>query len=335
MKVYTRISFLFIFVLNAFFIFVSNKKFRYYSYDEIISIFNDLAKKCPQYIKIDTSQRRYGLPSAGECGKNKEKCQNLIVFMTDFNTMNSYRPHIYISGLLHGDEVIGATTLTELALYMCNNDKDRHNRDRNSKENWVLDLLKKTYFVFTPMTNAYGYSNGIREDYVTYSNGNTGLEDPNRDFPYFNITGKVTNDCMKTVAARTVNELFREHIFVNALTFHGGLNAIGYPWGNYVHLLNEKLASEAPDFYSGRQTALILQKYSSSSIPNNNIPDYTIGDMVEMVIILIFYFIDFRVILLMVVWKTGLMRAAGKTKSEISQIFRLNNVIPVPLVVTV
>jgi len=40
---------------------------------------------------------------------------------------------------------------------------------------------------------------------------------------------------MQTITARSVNELLREHIFLQVLSFHGGLNAIGYPWGNYLH----------------------------------------------------------------------------------------------------
>ncbi len=55
---------------------------------------------------------------------------------------------------------------------------------------------------------------------------------------------------MQTITARTVNELFREHLFLQALTFHGGLNAIGYPWGNYVHQDGSK-SRECPDFNAG------------------------------------------------------------------------------------
>ena len=55
---------------------------------------------------------------------------------------------------------------------------------------------------------------------------------------------------MQTVTARSVNELFREHMFIQVLTFHGGLNAIGYPWGNYVHQDGSK-SKECPDFNSG------------------------------------------------------------------------------------
>ena len=95
---------------------------------------------------------------------------------------------------------------------------------------------------------------------------------------------------MMSITARTVNELFREHIFVSSITFHGGLNAIGYPWGNFVHI-NSK---ESPDFNSFRgsiilyeEIATILRNYTDSKIDNNIIP-YEIDDMTHMVILIIF-----------------------------------------------
>ena len=36
--------------------------FNYRSYSEIISLFENLAKKCPRYLKIDYAQNRYNLP---------------------------------------------------------------------------------------------------------------------------------------------------------------------------------------------------------------------------------------------------------------------------------
>jgi hypothetical protein len=52
--------------------------------------------------------------------------------------------------------------------------------------------------------------------------------DPNRDFPY-DITDPTL--CMQTIAARTLNEVFRAHLFQLALTFHAGMEVIGYEWG--------------------------------------------------------------------------------------------------------
>lgn len=40
---------------------------------------------------------------------------------------------------------------------------------------------------------------------------------------------------MRSVAARAVNEVWREHLFQLALTFHGGMTAIAYEWGAPNH----------------------------------------------------------------------------------------------------
>ena len=78
-----------------------------------------------------------------------------------------------------------------------------------------------------------------------------GTFDPNRDFPYF--SNQVTDySCMNTITARTVNELYTEFLFVLAVTFHGGDNVIGYPWGNYAHLYSEKVSREAPDINAAK-----------------------------------------------------------------------------------
>lgn len=66
---------------------------------------------------------------------------------------------------------------------------------------------------------ALGYYRNRREE---------GPIDPNRDFPYdLNDNTK----CMQTIAGRTANEIYREHMFQLALTFHGGMEVVAYEWG--------------------------------------------------------------------------------------------------------
>jgi len=120
MKFYLKKIYLLLFFILLQILFTNQIDFKYRSYSEIISLFENLAKKCPRYLKIDYAQNRYNLPySHGEC--EEKKCQHLIVFMTDFFTFTEDRPHIYISGLLHGNEVIGGNTLSELAIFLCEN----------------------------------------------------------------------------------------------------------------------------------------------------------------------------------------------------------------------
>ena len=74
---------------------------------------------------------------------------------------------------------------------------------------------------------ALGYYQNTREE---------AKNDPNRDFPY---DLKDFSKCMRTIAGRTVNEIYREHMFQLALTFHGGMEVVAYEWGApswYDHL---------------------------------------------------------------------------------------------------
>lgn len=94
------------------------------------------------------------------------------------------------------------------------------------------------------MTNAVGYYHYEREERVNITspnylhnnnkkiprNNKQGLSfDINRDFPY-NTDSK---QCLNTIAGRVIHEIYTQNVIVSALTFHGGINVIGYPWGSY------------------------------------------------------------------------------------------------------
>jgi len=106
-----------------------------------------------------------------------------------------------------------------------------------------------------PSANAKGYHDDVREE--------NGL-DPNRDFPYM-THGK----CMRTTAGRAINEIYREHIFPLALTFHGGMVAIAYEWGSPNH---PSPSDESPDDTGMKQLGAMLKNYASGS-------HYTAGRM--------------------------------------------------------
>lgn len=250
---------------------IKAEQYKYYSYTDIFSFFESLSRTCPQYIKIDTSQNRYGLNSVPGCGDSD--CLNLIVYLTDFDTLTLNRPQYYISGLVHGNEEIGPTTIVEFAKYFCDN-----------KQNKSLfhNILKNKMFIMTPMTNAYGYYNHNREDKVIEFDNRKSLEDPNRDFPYSDENTEEMS-CMRTITGRTINEIFNEHIIIGAITFHGGTNVLGYAWGNYIHKVGKK-STEAPDHSAFRTIGEIMKEASSSELnQKTNIPDYRLGDMTSTV----------------------------------------------------
>jgi hypothetical protein len=118
------------------------------------------------------------------------------------------------------------------------------------------------------MTNAVGYYYNEREERVARNHEEflnnhdrqfrpfESTFDINRDFPYNQANNR---DCFNTIAARIVNELFVENLFVSAITFHGGVAELGYPWGSYNHVEQKGykyISKEAPDYnafdYIGR-----------------------------------------------------------------------------------
>ena len=119
------------------------------------------------------------------------------------------------SGCLHGNERVGPTTVVELARLLAENYYYGENE-------WLKRLVKTRSIYIMPSANARGYYQNTREE--------NGI-DPNRDFPY----DTPASECMKTTAARAVNELWREHLFQLAITFHGGMRAISYEWGSNNH----------------------------------------------------------------------------------------------------
>ena len=150
--------------LNIFFIIITfnlcltENLYKHYDYDHIFQEFIELSKTCSNYIKIDTAQSRYNLDSVNFCGKNKP-CLNLIVFLTDFDSYTLDRPTYYITASIHGDEVIGSSSLVEFAKYFCNS----YNKKKNSLYH---NILKTKLIVMTPMVNAYGYYHKKRDDLI-------------------------------------------------------------------------------------------------------------------------------------------------------------------------
>lgn len=132
---------------------------------------------------------------------------------------------------------------------------------------WLARLVSTRRIIILPTANALGYYHKRRLE---------NNKDPNRDFPY---DLKDNTACMTTIAARTINELFREHIFQLALTFHAGTTAIGYEWGapHYSGMLS-------PDHLAQDDIAQGYSRYSGK-LPAafNPIPSYPVGTMNDIV----------------------------------------------------
>jgi hypothetical protein len=76
---------------------------------------------------------------------------------------------------------------------------------------------------------------------------------------------------MRTIGGRTLNEVFREHLFQMALTFHGNTELIGYEWGadSFRGVLS-------PDDEAQNVIASSLSNYGGGW---NGVSDYSFGPM--------------------------------------------------------
>ncbi|KAL7509201.1 hypothetical protein ACHAXN_007366 [Cyclotella atomus] len=222
-----------------------------------------------------------------------------------------YIPDVFLSGSVHGDERVGPTSLIEMASllvesayceslprmrYHPKSPQNNNNIDDESQKNhdetlwsqelmssqmcrtsllskgipppyrqWLARLASTRRIVIIPTANALGYSQNVREE---------NRIDPNRDFP-FDIQKGDEGQCMQTIAGRSINELFRSHLFPIGLTFHGGMEVIGYEWGAPTYL-----NKDAPDAVAQNMIAEGYSRYANG-FPHHKAYDYgTMNDKV-------------------------------------------------------
>mmetsp|Transcript_1411 Transcript_1411/g.2591 ORF Transcript_1411/g.2591 Transcript_1411/m.2591 type:complete len:1395 (-) Transcript_1411:931-5115(-) len=148
-----------------------------------------------------------------------------------------------------------------------------------AERRWLARLVSTRRIVILPTANALGYARNVRHE------GDKQDLDPNRDFP-FDLADPTM--CMRTVAARTVNELFRQHLFQMASTFHGGMEAVAYEWGAPSFQLSGKFPQSsaesyaAPDSISQKQISRIYSSFGGK-LEKNGGDMYPIGTMNELV----------------------------------------------------
>jgi hypothetical protein len=210
----------------------------------------------PDFIRVGTGQESFGLDRAGTEGdcphdEGGDGCLNYYFTLQDYvahpegSDTSKRLPEILWSGEVHGNEQVGPTAVLEASqllmdaalcesfprvslmgtdgwdneLFAAKNCRDQLEASfgiTSGQRQWLARLLTTRRIVVIPTANALGYFRKDREE---------GNVDPNRDFP-FDLTDPTL--CMQTIAARTINELFRLHMFQLSFTFHGGMEVIGY-----------------------------------------------------------------------------------------------------------
>lgn len=249
------------------------KPFTYLSYAQIHRRLSQLAEAYPKLIRLYSAQQIFLLPHVGNCTQFYSAedttevpvpCTIWVVELSNFTTLPDHptRPEVLVSGLLHGDEVIGPHATIAFLEYMVS----KYNDDI-----FVKRMVDTRLTTLIPVTNPVGYYHGERgERQMPY--GNSSQLDPNRDFG-FNQNPK---RCLQTVAARAINELFRIHLFRILITFHGGTNVVSYEWGDKSHC-EERVCDPAPDEEImnalGRRMSEVAGPAASFEL------EYPVGDM--------------------------------------------------------
>ncbi|KAL4507060.1 hypothetical protein ABPG72_001853 [Tetrahymena utriculariae] len=239
---------------------IHNFPLKHLNYKQIVETFYQLEKEYPHYIKVYDAVQQFNnetLPKA-YCS-NTQSPQDLCKFIYAVITNYSDPKHVnftqsFFSGNFHGDEVVGPNVLTYMAKYIL--------------EKPDLNILSKSYIVILPMSNPQGYSQNYREE-CSIKNGKKICTDINRDFPY-NTT---ENKCFQSAGARIINYIWKKYLFTAAITFHGGMTAIGWPWGSKNHMTTSKgqLSPDQSAFYNlGKRMSEVGGEYP-------DIPKYDCG----------------------------------------------------------
>lgn len=266
------------------------RQYSLWSSEEIHQSIRDWKIAYPDLIHVSTSQEAFGLETAGQIsdcpfdGNFVSGCLNYYGIIQDYvahpegSDSSNRLPALLLSGCLHGDERIGPTVVMETASLMlqaaacealprvqleigialaCRQElRDKGITD--TQRQWLARLVATRRIVIVPTANALGYYRNTRTE---------GGIDPNRDFA-FDVTSP--SQCMRTMAARTLNELFRNDMFQMCFTFHGGFEMIGYEWGALPYLTD----FISPDDVAQRQLAEAFSWYGSSF---GSTPSYQTG----------------------------------------------------------
>jgi len=104
-------------------------------------------------MKLTTASEKYGIKHRVNC-ENEKPCEVDVVLITDVNSDNDNKKQVYISGALHGDEVIGPNVAYYFIEYILMSAKDKT----------IERLLSNMEIIVTPMTNAVGYYHKEREE---------------------------------------------------------------------------------------------------------------------------------------------------------------------------
>ena len=237
-----------------------------------------------EYADVMSADEMLGTGHAGTGVNARYKCTPPIIRISSLKSLaaDEQRPQVLLSGEIHGNERVGPQSVYETGHILvsaanCLLSKNQIDRDgycqilykygitSYNEVRWLALLATRRETFIIPTTNCLGYRLNRRED--------NGI-DPNRDFGYV----RLDDNCLSSTTAKILNALFYHTIIQIVLTFHGGMEAIGYEWGSHNH---RKPKDQSPDHHASSQIGACLSAVGGGGFKASNkvVPPYSYGPM--------------------------------------------------------
>jgi Zinc carboxypeptidase len=283
------------------------RPYQLWTSEDIYERLHEWTEQFPRLVELTSAQEAYNLPGAGtdaDCPFEEDApgCKTWILTIKDksqpADEQRHSMPQVLLSGALHGDEVVGPTTVMETANLLLEAarcealpqghawngtdyielTKEQIQREldaaRECRVNlaqrgifplhrkWLARLVTTRTIIVVPTANALGYFRRTREEVDI---------DPNRDFPF---DRKDDKDCLQSIAGRSLYQLFIQRIVQMTITFHGGMEAVAYEWGA------PSRTGVAPDAVSQEQISNLYSRFAGALDGGENYPTGTMNELV-------------------------------------------------------
>lgn len=208
-------------------------------YDTMLENMKQLANSYPEYVQLM------------DIGKNDQNMTiyGLKVENNQYSLDRAKTPQLLV-GCHHGNEYHSADvciTFTKQLVAIFNNTQDA-----------LYKNLSRSVFYVIPVLNISGYNSNSR-----YEKGPSGSYDPNRDYP----DPCESNRYFQLASIRNLANFVERYGIVGAVTAHGYVGTLTYPWGIYTSNYNTKdnakfsemakFAVEANGYRTGTHGAIV------------------------------------------------------------------------------
>ena len=138
-RMITKVVFFFVFLSVRYT--MTDNTFRQLSYSAIVADLLAWEKEYPNLVTLDNAQDAFGVASPGTCD-NFQSCKQYFIRLTNKRTLpDVYRPEIFLSGALHGNERVGPTAVVEFARLLLENYVEKDTTKQNRWLKYLVDTF--------------------------------------------------------------------------------------------------------------------------------------------------------------------------------------------------